>query len=278
MTLSIIIVNWNTRQLLDECLASIYRETKDIDFEVFIVDNNSSDHSAKMVKEKYPQTRLIENKENRGFAAANNQAIKLAGGEYILILNPDTIILNNALTKAVKILEAKPDAGILGARTYNKDMSQQKTVRKNPTLATQLIFPRKMKQLFPNWKALKNYYQDDFNYTAEDFVEQIQGSFMLIKKEVFDKIGLLDEKFFVWFEEIDFCKRTRTAGYKILYSPEVEIIHYGGESFSQVPTIKKQRMYSQSLLYYFWKHKPKWQYLILLISKLPIILISKIIK
>lgn len=278
MTLSIIVVSWNTKQLLDECLASIYRETKDIDFEIFVVDNASSDDSAQMVREKYPQVKLIPNKENRGFAAANNQAIKQALGKYILILNPDTIILNNALEKAVKILETRPEVGILGAKTHNKDMSRQKTVRKDPALSTQLIFPRKMKRMFPNWKALKNYYQDDFDYNAENFVEQIQGSFMLVKKEVFQKIGLLDEKFFLWLEEVDFCKRARAAEFKILYSPEVEIVHYGEESFAQVPTLKKQRIYSRSLLYYFWKHKPEWQYLILLFFKLPIIILSKIIK
>ncbi len=278
MTLSIIIVNWNTEHLLDECLASIYQETKDIDFEIFVVDNASSDSSARTIREKYPAVRLIENKENRGFAAANNQAIKQASGKYILLLNPDTVVLNSALPKAIKVLEANPNVGILGAKTYNKDMSQQKTIRKNPALATQLIFPRKMKQIFPNWKALKDYYKNDFNYGAESFVEQIQGSFMLVKKEIFQKIGLLDEKFFIWFEEVDFCLRARRAGYKIIYSPEASIIHYGGVSFAQIFTLKKQELYARSMLYYFWKHKPAWQYLILLIFKLPIIILSKIIK
>jgi len=269
--LSVIIVSWNTRQLLDDCLASIYKETKKISFEIFVVDNNSSDDSVKMIKEKYPKVKLIENKDNRGFAVANNQAIREAFGKYILILNPDTIILKNSLDKAVEIME-KSEAAILGAKTRNKDLSQQKTVRSDPTLATQLIFPTKMKKLFPRWRALKEYYQDDFDYEKPAFVQQIQGSFMLIKKEVLNKIGLFDEKFFIWFEEVDICSRARQAGYKILYSPDIKIIHYGGESFSQVPTMKKQRLYSNSLLYYFWKNKPKWQFFILYLFKFPFII------
>lgn len=269
MKLSIIIVNWNTKNLLDKCLTSVLRETKNVDFEIFVVDNASSDGSTQMVQEKYPEIKLIANKENRGFAAANNQAIKQAAGDYVLMLNPDAVILNNAGDKAISILQKRPEAGILGPKTYNKDGSVQKTVRKNPGLTTQLIFPSKMKQIFPGWKTLKNYYQENFDYEQEQFAEQIQGSFMLIKKEVFDKIGLLDEKFFIWFEEVDFCQRAREAGFKIIYSPSVEINHCGSESFIQVPTLKKQGIYNRSLLYYFWKHKPKWQFFILYLFKFP---------
>lgn len=279
MNLSVVIINWNTRQLLDECLASIYRETKDIDFEIFVVDNASSDRSAEMVREKYlpaeltgatapqrsegmamdreagPAVRLIENKENCGFAAANNQALREAKGNYILILNPDTIIKNNAINKALDILSKRPEIGILGPKTYNNDGTIQKTVRRDPTISVGLLIAAKLQRIFPSARALKNYYYRGFDYSREAYVPQIQGSFMLIRRAVLDKIGFFDERFFIWFEEVDLCLRAKAAGWKILYSPVAEIIHYGGESFAQVGTIKKQLMFFRSMFRLFQKHK-----------------------
>lgn len=272
MDLSIIIVNWNTRMFLDGCLASIFRETKNINFEIFVVDNGSSDGSAQMVKEKYPAVKLIENKENRGFAAANNQAIKEAAGQYILALNPDTVILNDCLEAAVEKMDTRPDAGILSVKTLNRDGSIQKVVRRDPTLLTQLILPSKMKKIFPDWAALKGYYCDDFDYEKEGPAEQLQGSFLLMRREALDKIGLFDEKFFIWFEEVDLCRRAKCAGFNLLYFPGASIIHYGGESFAQLTTLKKQGLYARSLLYYFWKNKQKWQFFILYIFKLPFLI------
>ena len=252
--LSIIIVNWNTRQLLDGCLASIYGETKNINFEIFVVDNASSDGSAEMIKEKYPAINLIINKKNCGFAAANNQAIKEAQGKYILILNSDTIILDGALNKLLDVLRSRPEVGILGAKTLNKDRTIQKTARRDPTLLTQLFLPSKIKKLFQNWRPFKEYYFDDFDYEKETFVPQLQGSFLLVKKEVFDKIGPFDEKFFIWFEEVDLCKRAKAAGWQVWYTAEAEIIHHGGQSFKQQLTFKKQLQFFKSAWYYFKKH------------------------
>ncbi|MFC1612615.1 glycosyltransferase family 2 protein [Patescibacteria group bacterium] len=278
MNLSIIIVNWNTRQLLDNCLCSIYKETSDLVFEIFVVDNASSDKSVEMVREKYPKVKLIQNHKNLGFSVANNQAIRQAQGKYILILNSDTVILENALEKAVQIMEFQPEVGILGPKTLNENLTAQKTIRSDPALITQLILPTKMKKLFPQWKALKNYYQDNFNYEQGSCVSQLQGSFLLIRREALNKTGFFDEKFFIWFEEVDLCLRMRKAGYKLLYSPDIKIIHYGGKSFSQINTLKKQVIFSRSLLYYFWKNKPKWQWSLLYLSKLPVIILNKIIK
>lgn len=299
MDLSIIIVNWNTRQLLDNCLSSIYKnwfphQARDDSgiMEIFVVDNASSDGSAEMVTQKYLpandlgqgrlsaglKIHLIKNQKNVGFAAANNQAIKQARGKYILVLNSDTVILENALEKAAQIMEQNTGIGILGPKTLNSDMTQQKTVRADPAFITQLFVPTKMKKLFPQWKALKKYYCDDFDYEKSAFVRQLQGSFLLIRREIFDKIGLFDEKFFIWFEEVDFCLRVRKAGYKILYSPAIKIIQHGGKSFSKLNTIKKQGLYSQSLLHYFHKNKPKWQWLALRLFKLPILLLNKFFK
>lgn len=275
MELSIIIVSWNTRQLLDNCLGSIYRETQKINFEIFVVDNASSDGSAEMVKEKYPQTRLIENKKNAGFGAANNQALKYASGRYILFLNPDTIILNNALDRSVEIMDKRQEISILGAKTFNTDMTRQKTVAPHPHLLAQIFLLLKLRHFFPKAKFIKKYQRLDFDYSKEAFINgHTQGSFIFIRKDTLDKIGSFDEKFFIWFEEVDLCFRTIKAGYKILYSPEIKIIHHGGESFKQVMTLKKQQMYNQSLFYYFWKNKPRWQYYILRLFEIPSLLLA----
>ena len=269
MDLSIIIVNWNTRQLLDDCLVSIYRETQNITFEIFIIDNASADGSAKMVEKKYPNVRLIKNTKNNGFAAANNQAIRQASSRYILILNPDTVILENALDKGVEVMDKRRDFSILGTKTFNKNMARQKTVASSPNLLSQIFLLTKLRHFFPKSKIIKKYQRFDFDYNKESYVDQIQGSFMLIRKEVLDNIGFFDENFYIWFEEVDFCLRAKKAGYKILFSPNIKIIHYGGESFKQVMTLKKQRMYNRSLFYYFWKNKPKWQYFTLRLFELP---------
>ncbi|PIR66451.1 MAG: glycosyltransferase family 2 protein [Parcubacteria group bacterium CG10_big_fil_rev_8_21_14_0_10_36_14] len=278
MDLSIIIVNWNTRQLLEGCLDSIYKNTHNINFDIFVVDNASHDNSAEMVEEKFSQVHLIKNNKNVGFATANNQAIRQATGKYILILNPDTLILSNTIEHALEIIKNYPEIGILGPKTLDKNKNIQKTVRRDPNILSQLFFPSQMKKLFPNWGPIKKYYFNDFDYDKESLVPQLQGSCLLINRELFQKIGFFDEKFFIWFEEVDLCLRTRKAEYKILYSPDIEIIHYGGESFMQINTIKKQALYSRSMLYYFYKNKPKWQWFILLLFKLPIIIIDKIIK
>jgi hypothetical protein len=263
MDLSIVIVSWNTKKLLDECLASIFRETKNLNFEIFVVDNNSSDGTAEMIKEKYPQTRLIKNKENCGFAAANNQAMKLATGKYILVLNPDTIFKNNAAGLGIITLEKYPEAAILGPKTFNADGSIQRTVRRDPSFAAAALIMTKLQHIFPRNKSLENYYCADFDYSREIEAEQVQGSFMLLRSEAAKKLNFFDEKFFIWFEEVDLCLRVRRAGYKILYSPEAEIIHYGGESFKQVAGIRRQKMFNRSLLYYFQKNKSRRHYLFL---------------
>lgn len=273
MTLSIVIVNWNTKQLLDDCLNSIYKETAMSDFEIFVADNASSDGSAVMVKEKYPQARLIENKDDLGFGAANNPVLKQAAGRYILLLNPDTVILEHAIDKAVKFMEDKPEASILAPRMKtqkNGNLVWRKNVFPDPSWLQQIILMWRLRYFFPNSKIIKKIQRRgyDFNYEKENEVGgHIEGAFMLIRREVFDKIGFFDEKFFMWFEEVDLLLRAKQAGYKIFYSPEPKIIHYGGEAVKQEMSLLKQKRYNQSLSYYFWKHKPRWQYFVLQILR-----------
>lgn len=257
MLLSIIIVNWNVKNLLKRCLSSIYKSTnlgegkEDSSFEVFVVDNGSKDESVEMVQKEFPQVKLIINKENLGFAKANNQAIKQAQSEFILLLNPDTEILHkNSFLKMVDFMKTHPDCGIAGCKLLNTDRTLQLSIRKFPTLISQIITLTKAPNLFP-W-LIKKYlgFNNDYQRTQE--VDQVMGSFFMIRKKVIEQIGLLDENFWAWFEEVDFCKRAKNIGWKIYYTPEVEIIHHKGQSFNQL--VKKQKVFNKSLLYYFKKH------------------------
>ncbi len=254
MDLSIVIVNWRVKDLLKKCLRSIFDETKNIFFEVFVVDNNSGDGSVEMVRSRFPRVDLTASAENLGFAKGNNLAIKKTRGRYILLLNPDTEILENALEKMVRFMDAHPECGIAGCKLLNADLSLQPSVRSFPTLASQVMILLKLHHLFPYSKAMYKYLVQDFDYEKTQEVDQIMGAFMIIRREVIEKIGLLDENFWIWFEEVDFCKRAKASGWKILYTPEAKIIHHFGQSFKQILNIKKQKDFNRSLSYYFKKH------------------------
>lgn len=261
--LSIIILSWNTRDLLRQCLKSIYQETKNIDFEIFVVDNASQDKSAEMVCREFSQVKLIKNKKNLGFARANNQAIKQSGGEYILLLNPDTIILDRAIEKCVNYLDQTNKIGILGCKLINSDRSWQPSCRRFPTLFSQVIILLKIHNLFPN--LIKKYLMLDMDQDKVQEVDQVMGAFFLTKKEVIEKIGALDEKYWIWFEEVDFCKRAKNIGFKVLYWPGASIVHYKAQSFNQVLGIKKQWHLNASMLRYFWKFHSIFSFMIILL-------------
>ena len=267
MDLSIITVNWKVKDLLEKCLRSVYEQTKDISFEVFVVDNDSGDGSVEMVREKFPQVSLTASNDNLGFAKGNNVAAKDAKGRYILLLNPDTEILDNAIGKMVKFMDNHPGCGIAGFKLLNPDLTLQPSVRHFPTFLSQALILLKLHHLFPHSAPMRHYLAEDFDYTKTQPADQVMGAFFMIRKKVIEKIGLLDEKFWIWFEEVDYCKRTKEAGFKILYTPEAKIIHYYGQSFKQVYNVKKQKDFNKSLTYYFKKHQPLWQRILIGILK-----------
>ncbi|MFA5995436.1 MAG: glycosyltransferase family 2 protein [Patescibacteria group bacterium] len=253
LQLSILIVSWNVREHLKRCLQAIYQHTSGIDFEVIVVDNASNDGSADMVAKEFSQVQLVRNLKNRGFAAANNQVIKLAKGEYILFLNDDTEITSNIFKTLLDKYQALDSAiGMLGCRLLNPDGAQQASVRKLPTIFDQTVILLKLQHLFP--KLLTKYWQSNFNYQQEQIVEQVMGAFMFMPKVVLDKIGYFDERFFNWFEEVDLQKRLQEQHYKILYTPIVSCIHVKGPSFKQLSKPAAQKMFNASMLSYFKKH------------------------
>ncbi len=253
-SLSIIIVSWQVKNLLKKCLESIYQNQVDIALEIFVVDNASNDGTAEMVKTNFPQVKLIANQKNLGFAAANNQALKSATGQYLLLLNPDTEILNGALKKMLDFLEASPKIGIAGCKHLNADRTLQPSVRRLPTFFPIFLMLIKITKVFKNLKTIKKYLATDFDYQLTQPTEQVAGSFFLIRKKILEQVGLLDENFFLWFEEVDYCKRAKDAGWQIWYNADASIIHHGGQSFSQQLTAKKQKMFFTSAWRYFKKH------------------------
>jgi len=228
--LSIIIVNFNAEKFLVECLDSIYAQTKQISFDIWVVDNNSIDASVPMVQQNFPQVNLIENKENIGFAKANNQSIARCTGDYILLLNPDTLILQNAIEKAVDFLDRNSTVGICGCKVLNEDRTLQLACRRSiPTPGVAFFRLTGLSRLFPNSKGMAKYNLTYLNPNEANEVDAVSGAFLMIRRQVVDNIGKLDERFFMYGEELDWCLRTKKAGWKVMYYPDAEIIHYKGE-------------------------------------------------
>ncbi len=254
MDLSIIIVSWNTKDLLQKCLHSIYLHQADLSLEVYVVDNNSSDQTVEMIRNDFPQVKLISNNLNFGFAKANNQAAKVAKGDYILLLNPDTEISPNSLSKAINYLKTHPNCGVLGAKLLNYDKTIQPSVRNFPTIWPIFLMLIKAPKFFKHLNSIDHYLKIDLDYTKIQSVDQVMGAFMMMSREKFKQIGYLDERFFIWFEEVDLCYRFKKSGQVVIYNPEIEIIHYGGQSFAQAGVIKKQFLFFKSACRYFLKN------------------------
>lgn len=265
MDVSIVIVSWKVKNELKICLKSLFTYTNDIDCEVFVVDNNSEDGSTDLIKNEFPKVTLIENKENFGFAKACNQAIKISKGKYILLLNPDTEFRGNTVKNMYEYMQLKSKCGISGCKISNFDGTVQPSVRKLPDISSHILILLKIHNIFSKFKSLNNYYQIDFDYSKEAEVDQIMGAFFMIDRELLKEIGLLDENFYIWYEEVDLCNRAINADWHIWYNPNIEILHQKGSSFSQVNPLKKQYIFNRSMLYYFFKNKSIFQYLFLLV-------------
>lgn len=231
--LSIVVVSYNTLGMTKECLASIERNQVGLAMQIIVVDNNSQDGSVAMIKAEFPHVELIENEENRGFAAANNQAFVRCRGRFILLLNSDTIVLDEVLRASVEYLEHHPQVGAMGCQVLNPDRTVQSTCSGFPTLARLLAMTLavdKISGLFYLDQYLMRWWQRD----AEREVEVISGCYLMIRGEILENVGLLDESFFFFGEETDWCRRMREAGWKLVFAPVGRIIHHGGGSVKKL--------------------------------------------
>lgn len=231
MKLSIIIVNYNVEHFLEQCLFSVRKAIANIDAEIYVVDNNSVDGSLKMLAEKFPEVKVIANKDNVGFSRANNQAIRISTGEYVLLLNPDTVVEDDTFTKTIEFMDSHPDAGGLGVKLVDgKGRYLPESKRGLPTPATAFYKMFGLTKLFPHSKRFARYYMGHLDKDEINEVDILVGAFMLMRRETLDKCGLLDETFFMYGEDIDLSYRITLAGYKNYYYPKTRIIHYKGES------------------------------------------------
>ena len=231
MDLSVIIVNYNVKHFIVQCLHSVQEAIKDIKAEIIVVDNNSVDGSCSSIKEKFPFVKLIENNHNEGFAKANNQAIKISGGKYILLLNPDTVVEDDSFIKLIKFADEHPEAGGIGVKMIDgkgKFLPESKRALPTPSVAFYKIFG--LSKMFPHSKRFGRYHLGHLDKDQIHEVEILSGAFMFLRKEALNKAGLLDEDFFMYGEDIDLSWRIIKAGYKNYYFPETTIIHYKGES------------------------------------------------
>ena len=255
LDLSIVIVNWNTRDLLAHCLASIYDTASGLDFETIVVDNGSSDDSMTMVREQFPRTHIIANSDNVGFARANNQAIALCQGRYVLLLNSDTQVLPGSLDGIVRFMDDHPAAGAAGVRLLNPDGSFQASHSPFPTLWQECLMLTGLGRLL----VCSTY--PSFGPELEkgpQKVDYVEGACLLVRREVIEQVGGLDECIFMYAEEVDWCYRFVQAGWEVWYLPQVTIVHVGGQSSKQRQGRMEAELY-RSRIYFFRKHCGRFQ-------------------
>lgn len=256
--LSIVIVSLNVKGLLCENLVEIQNllAQERVSGEIFVVDNGSIDGTAEEVRERFPGVKLIANGKNTGFAYACNQGLRQAKGDVCLLLNPDMRVLPGALRFTVDELRKRKEIGVLGIRLVREDGTQVASVRRDPGFIDQFAILSKISLIFPS--LTKRYLAEDMDYTRSQEVDQVRGSFFAFRRELLETVGYLDsENFFVWFEEVDFCKRVREKGYKVWYEATVRACDFVGRTFAQQPGWMKQMRFSRSMMRYFWKwHMP----------------------
>ena len=258
MDLTVIIVNWNVKDFLKGCLESIYRFTRGIEFEVFVVDNNSSDGSPEMVRTGFPQANLIVNKENMGFARANNQALRKCSGRYVLFLNPDTELLDNSLKAMIEFMDTHPGASAIGCKLVNSDGSPQSSCLHFPSVFTDFLENTYLPGLFPRNRLLNYYRMGHRNQKNVREIDHVFGACLFCRYEALREIGLfMDERFFMYYDEIDLCCRLKKNGEKVYFVPHITIAHHLNRSSKQVP-VEAERWSIGSKLLYFEKHYGRW--------------------
>jgi len=264
MDLSIIIVSWNVKEKLRENLSVLFKSERNLDFEIFVIDNNSEDGTVEMIGRDFKQVKLISNKENLGFAHACNQGISESRGDFILLLNPDMKVFPDTISNMVEWMRKNKKASVAGCHLVNEKGETIKHVRRFPKFLDQLAVVLKLPHLFPG--ILKKYIRENFDYNQAQKVDSIRGGFFMIRRETIEKVGLFDERYFIWFEEVDYCKQINKIGGEVWYTPTAKCIDYVGQSFKQVKRGKAQKYFRDSQLKYFEKWHPLWQYLVLKIA------------
>ncbi len=258
--LSVIIVNWNTKEYLFHCIDSILQKKGSIRTEIIVIDNGSRDRSGEEVKRQFPGIHLIENGRNLGFAKAVNQGLRVSSGRYLLLLNPDTQVREGAIENLVSFMESHAEAGVAGAQLLNGDGSKQNSIANFPSLTTELLNKNLLRRLFP-----RKFPGKERDYPEPIEVDSVIGACMVVRRDVLDQVGLLDEDYFLFLEETDWCYRIKRAGWKVYHVPQAEIIHFQGKSAEAVKKRARVEFYRSRYLF-FRKNMGSLHRLILLIG------------
>ncbi len=260
MKLSVIIVNYNVKYFLEVCLHSVLRAAVGIDMEVIVVDNNSEDSSTTMIRDRFPTVKLVENKDNKGFSKANNQGVAIAKGEYILFLNPDTVMPEDFLAKNLAYMDTHPEAGAIGPRLIDGKGQFAPDAKKSfPSLSVALFKTTGLHKIFPKSKFFNKYYAVHVGERETAAVDVLSGCCMMVRRSAMDKAGgPFDEDYFMYCEDVDLSYRIAKAGYKNIYYPEVDLIHYKGESTRKM-TLSYVRIFNEALVTFVKKHYTKEQ-------------------
>ena len=262
MDLSIIIVNWNTKEFLLPCVKSVLEIGQGISSELIVVDNGSWDGSGDEVKKTFPFIHLVENEKNLGFAKAVDQGLQKASGKYVLLLNPDTRVKHGAIVQLLSFMDSHLETGVAGAQLLNSDGTKQNSIANFPSLATELLNKRVLRWLFP-----KRFPGKERNYSEPIEVDSVIGACMMVRRDALDQVGLLDEDYFLFLEETDWCYRIKRAGWKIYHVPQAEVYHFQGKS-AEAERKRAKVEYYRSRYHFFKKNKGNLQWVTLLIGLL----------
>jgi GT2 family glycosyltransferase len=251
---AILIVGWNSRELLGPCLDSIRAMDPPRTRQVVLIDNASSDDTVSFVRQQYPEVELIANKENAGFARGNNQGMAVARGRMVLLLNPDTEVRPDAIPSLLDFLERHPEVGVCGPKLLYPDGRLQPNGRRFPTLASQLLVATGLRQLSPAAYDMRYQWgRTDFDREAD--VDEVSGACLMVRREVVEQVGGMDEHLFMYYEEVDWCYRIKRAGWKVAYVPRAEVVHHIAQSVNKAG-FRAYRAFHTSQYRYFRKHFP----------------------
>ncbi len=265
--ISVIIVNWNTKKLLLECIESLQQETKKANIEIIVVDNDSSDGSQESVKTSFPNVHLICNKKNVGFAQANNIGIEQSKGRYVCLVNSDIKALDNVLDHLFLYMDSNRSVGAVGPKTVNVDMSVRKNCREIPTLKNAFNESLFFDKIFSNIKSFRGRSMTWFSHDETRSVEVLSGCFLMVRREVLNTVGLLDDQFFIYGEDVDWCKRICSVGWEIIFYADTKVIHYAGASSAAAPVRYLIERIKSNLYYWQKHHSPfeRFSYIIILL-------------
>lgn len=250
---SIIIVNWNTKQYLVDCVESLKRESSGITMEIIVVDNGSADGSQEALRASHPDVLLIENDANLGFSKANNIGIEVSRGRYVCLVNTDVIALDSCVPRMVRYMDADADVGAVGPRTVNREMELRENCRNFPTLNNACADYLLLHKLFPNSRVFPSRTLKKSAYGSTHSAEVLSGCFLMVRREAMEEVGVLDERFFFYGEDTDWCKRFAEAGWKLTFLSAAQAIHFGGASSAAYP-VKYQLAMEKADLQYWRKH------------------------